>query len=145
MLILTHFAQEGVTRLYRGFAVPCFGVFVYRSCYFGLYDTLKPLLLQGDSAKNNFFALLSLAFATTTTTGLVTFPIDAIRRHMISNRYSTDSQKIKYQNFVDYGVQVVKREGVAALFKNANLIFVQSLAGAGTLALFDFLKEYYLS
>jgi len=29
---------------YRGFFISCVGVFIYRGLYFGLYDTVKPLL-----------------------------------------------------------------------------------------------------
>jgi solute carrier family 25 (adenine nucleotide translocator) protein 4/5/6/31 len=37
-------ATDGVAGLYRGFAISCFGIFIYRGIYFGLYDTFKPLL-----------------------------------------------------------------------------------------------------
>jgi len=38
-------ASDGIAGLYRGFAVSCIGIIVYRGFYFGLYDTLRPLLL----------------------------------------------------------------------------------------------------
>lgn len=37
-------ASEGITGIYRGFGISCLGVFVYRAFYFGLYDSIKPLL-----------------------------------------------------------------------------------------------------
>jgi len=41
--------SDGFVGLYRGFVISCFGIIVYRGCYFGFYDTLKPLLL-GEKA-----------------------------------------------------------------------------------------------
>ena len=41
--------SDGVGGLYRGFVISCFGIIVYRGCYFGFYDTAKPILL-GDNA-----------------------------------------------------------------------------------------------
>merc|ERR1712193_452900 len=42
-------ASDGIQGLYRGFVISCVGIVVYRGCYFGFYDTLKPIVL-GDSA-----------------------------------------------------------------------------------------------
>jgi len=43
------FKSDGIVGLYRGFVISCVGIIVYRGCYFGFYDTLKPLLL-GEKA-----------------------------------------------------------------------------------------------
>lgn len=43
--------SDGVAGLYRGFAISCVGIVVYRGFYFGLYDTLKPMLLGEDAGK----------------------------------------------------------------------------------------------
>merc|ERR1719427_162733 len=39
--------SDGIQGLYRGFAISAVGIFIYRGMYFGLFDTLKPVLL-GD-------------------------------------------------------------------------------------------------
>merc|ERR1712228_337440 len=41
--------SDGIQGLYRGFAISAVGIFIYRGMYFGMFDTLKPLLL-GDNA-----------------------------------------------------------------------------------------------
>lgn len=47
---------DGIQGIYRGFVISCVGIFVYRGMYFGLYDTLKPMLLgQDGSALLSFF------------------------------------------------------------------------------------------
>lgn len=40
-------ASDGVAGLYRGFNISCVGIIVYRGLYFGMYDSLKPVLLVG--------------------------------------------------------------------------------------------------
>lgn len=38
-------ASDGIVGLYRGFNISCVGIVVYRGLYFGLYDSLKPVVL----------------------------------------------------------------------------------------------------
>lgn len=40
-------ATDGIAGLYRGFTVSLVGISVYRGLYFGLYDSLKPVVLVG--------------------------------------------------------------------------------------------------
>ena len=39
------YRADGVRGLYRGFFVSCTCIFIYRGLYFGLFDSLKPILL----------------------------------------------------------------------------------------------------
>ena len=41
-------ASDGVAGLYRGFNISCVGIIVYRGLYFGMYDSLKPVILVGN-------------------------------------------------------------------------------------------------
>ena len=41
--------SDGFVGLYRGFVISCVGIVVYRGCYFGFYDTLKPIVLGEDA------------------------------------------------------------------------------------------------
>merc|ERR1711928_112341 len=45
--------SDGIQGLYRGFTISAVGIFIYRGMYFGLYDTLKPLLLGPDAGVGN--------------------------------------------------------------------------------------------
>lgn len=40
--------SDGVAGLYRGFTISCLGIIVYRGLYFGLYDSIKPVVLVGE-------------------------------------------------------------------------------------------------
>ena len=45
-------ASDGIGGLYRGFTISCVGIIVYRGLYFGMYDSLKPVLLTGTLQVN---------------------------------------------------------------------------------------------
>ena len=49
--------SDGIVGLYRGFVISCVGIMVYRGCYFGFYDTLKPIVLGEDAGVILSFAL----------------------------------------------------------------------------------------
>ena len=49
--------SDGIQGLYRGFTISAVGIFIYRGMYFGLYDTLKPLLLGADAGVTLSFFL----------------------------------------------------------------------------------------
>lgn len=130
--------SDGPVGLYRGFVISCVGIIVYRGCYFGFYDTLKPLLLGDDG---NLFASFALGYAVTVTSGLISYPIDTIRRRMMM----TSGQAVKYKGSVDCGMQVIKNEGFMSLMKGAGANILRGVAGAGVLAGFDKFKEVYVS
>jgi solute carrier family 25 (adenine nucleotide translocator) protein 4/5/6/31 len=130
--------SDGIQGLYRGFVISCVGIFIYRGMYFGLYDTIKPIVL-GENAS----LLLSflLGWIVTVTAGLMSYPIDTVRRRMMM----TSGQAVKYKNSMDCAVQVVKNEGTMSLMKGAGANILRGIAGAGVLAGFDKFKELYIS
>merc|ERR1712002_980236 len=42
--------SDGIQGLYRGFVISCVGIFIYRGMYFGLYDSIKPIVLGDDAS-----------------------------------------------------------------------------------------------
>ncbi|KAK6188698.1 hypothetical protein SNE40_004826 [Patella caerulea] len=130
--------SDGFVGLYRGFVISCVGIVVYRGFYFGLYDTLKPILL-GDNASLLFS--FALGYTVTITSGLISYPIDTIRRRMMM----TSGQAVKYKGSMDCAVQILKNEGFMSMMKGAGANILRGVAGAGVLAGFDKFKEVYIS
>merc|ERR1711909_268261 len=64
-------ASDGIGGLYRGFVISCVGIFIYRGLYFGVYDSIKPILLGEDASA--FFAFL-VGWAITIVSGLASYP-----------------------------------------------------------------------
>jgi len=131
--------SDGFVGLYRGFFVSCAGIIVYRGCYFGFYDTLKPILLVGELS-NSFLASFLLGWAVTIVAGLASYPLDTVRRRMMM----TSGEAVKYKSSFDCMGQIVKKEGVKSLFKGAGANILRGIAGAGVLAGFDKLGEFYV-
>jgi len=129
--------SDGIQGLYRGFVISCVGIFIYRGMYFGLYDSIKPILL-GDNA--SVFLSFLLGWVVTVTAGLMSYPIDTIRRRMMM----TSGQAVKYKGSMDCAVQVLKNEGFMSLMKGAGANILRGVAGAGVLAGFDKFKELYI-
>lgn len=129
---------DGIQGLYRGFVISCVGIVVYRGFYFGLYDTLKPILLGPDAGVLVSFLL---GYTVTITAGLISYPIDTIRRRMMM----TSGEAVKYKGSVDCTMQIMKNEGFMSLMKGAGANILRGVAGAGVLAGFDKFKEVYVS
>jgi solute carrier family 25 (adenine nucleotide translocator) protein 4/5/6/31 len=62
---------DGIAGLYRGFNISCVGIIVYRGLYFGMYDSIKPIMPQ--ELQNSFLASFLLGWAVTTGAGLGKF------------------------------------------------------------------------
>jgi len=130
--------SDGIQGLYRGFAISAVGIFIYRGMYFGLFDTLKPLLL-GDQA--NVTMAFLLGWGVTVTAGLMSYPIDTIRRRMMM----TSGGGVKYKGSIDCGMQILKNEGFMSMMKGAGANVLRGVAGAGVLAGFDKFQAMYIA
>jgi solute carrier family 25 (adenine nucleotide translocator) protein 4/5/6/31 len=132
-------ASDGIAGLYRGFVVSCVGIIVYRGCYFGFYDSLKPVVLTGN-LKDNFLASFMLGWGVTIGAGLASYPLDTIRRRMMM----TSGAAEKYTSSYDCFKKVVNKEGFGSLFKGAGANILRGIAGAGVLSGFDVVKLQYM-
>ena len=128
------------------------GIVVYRGLYFGMYDSIKPVVLVGP-LEGNFLASFLLGWTVTTGAGIASYPLDTIRRRMMmtSGEVSknlapsvekirailTSSQAVKYKSSVDAARQIIAAEGVKSLFKGAGANILRGVAGAGVLSIYD--------
>merc|ERR1712088_1302062 len=131
-------ASDGVAGLYRGFVISAVGIFIYRGFYFGLYDSLKPILLPKDAG---FLISFALGYAITVLASLGSYPIDTVRRRMMM----TSGTGVHYKSSIDCGMQILKNEGFMSMMKGAGANILRGAAGAGVLAGFDTVKAMYIS
>ena len=129
-------ASDGFVGLYRGFVISCVGIFIYRGMYFGLYDTLKPMLLKPDSG---FLLTFCLGYFVTVTAGLMSYPIDTIRRRMMM----TSGEAVKFNGSLDCFSYILKNEGFGSLMNGAGANILRGIAGAGVLSGFDLIVQKY--
>lgn len=127
-------ATDGIAGLYRGFVISCVGIVIYRGLYFGIYDSVKPILPV--DVRDNLMVNFLLGWGVTVGSGLASYPIDTIRRRMMM----TSGQAEKYTGSIDCFQKIVAKEGVKSLFKGAAANILRGVAGAGVLALYDRLQ-----
>merc|ERR1719435_111478 len=96
-------------------------------------------MVLGDNA--GLMASFALGYVVTISAGLVSYPIDTIRRRMMM----TSGEAVKYNGSIDCTVQVLKNEGVLSFYKGAGANILRGMAGAGVLAGFDKFKQLYVS
>merc|ERR1719228_1093325 len=113
---------DGIRGLYRGFGISCTYIFIYRGLYFGLFDSLKPIVLCDSSTwLETFF----LGWLVTIVSGITAYPLDTIKRRMMM----TAGQSVKYSSSFACLKEVVKMEGSRALFKGAGVNIIRGVAG----------------
>jgi len=130
---------DGIQGLYRGFTISAVGIFIYRGMYFGMFDTLKPILI-GDGGSVGLAFLLG--WGVTVTAGLMSYPIDTIRRRMMM---TSGGSGVKYKGSIDCGRQIMANEGFMSMMKGAGANVLRGVAGAGVLAGFDKFQEIYIA
>jgi len=125
-------ASDGIAGLYRGFGPSVLGIVVYRGLYFGMYDSIKPVLLVGP-LEGSFLASFLLGWTVTTGAGVASYPLDTVRRRMMM----TSGEAVKYSSSMDAARQIIAKEGVKSLFKGAGANILRGVAGAGVLSIYD--------
>ncbi|XP_043725381.1 ADP,ATP carrier protein ER-ANT1 [Telopea speciosissima] len=129
-------SSDGIVGLYRGFGASIMGITLYRGMYFGLYDTMKPIVLVGP-LEGNFCASFILGWSVTTVSGLCAYPFDTTRRRMML----TSGQPSKYRSSMHAFQQIIRQEGFTALFRGVTANMLSGMAGAGVLAGYDQLNR----
>jgi solute carrier family 25 (adenine nucleotide translocator) protein 4/5/6/31 len=146
-------ASDGIGGLYRGFVPSVVGIIVYRGLYFGVYDSLKPVVLVG-ALENSFLASFGLGWGVTIGAGLASYPLDTIRYVVHKNESAigltvsfsrrmmmTSGSGQNYKSMFDAGSQIIQKEGAKSLFKGAGANILRGVAGAGVLSLYDKLQQ----
>jgi len=127
-------ASDGVAGLYRGFFVSCVGIVVYRGLYFGMFDSIIPELPK--HLRESLTAKFFIGWAITIVAGLVSYPLDTVRRRMMM----TSGEAVKYRSSMHCMTSIIAKEGVSSLFKGAGANVLRAVAGAGVLSGYDHLQ-----
>ncbi|CAG2059435.1 unnamed protein product [Timema podura] len=129
------FKSDGPIGLYRGFGVSVQGIIIYRAAYFGLFDTSKLLLSDPNPP---FHIAFLIAQVVTTVSGLISYPMDTVRRRMMMQSGLSKSE-VLYKNTFDCWKKILKMEGGSAFYKGA---FSNILRGTGSALVLVFYDEF---
>ncbi|EPX75146.1 adenine nucleotide carrier Anc1 [Schizosaccharomyces octosporus yFS286] len=125
-------ASDGLRGLYRGFGPSVAGIVVYRGLYFGVYDTLKPIVLVGP-LEGNILSSFLLGWFVTIGSGIASYPLDTVRRRMMM----TSGEAVKYSSSFQCFSQIIAKEGPRSLFRGAGANILRGVAAAGVLSIYD--------
>jgi solute carrier family 25 (adenine nucleotide translocator) protein 4/5/6/31 len=128
-------AKAGPKGLYNGFGISVIGIFAYRASYFGMFDTGKVMLFE-DYRKASIFLVWMFAQFVTVTAGIVSYPLDTVRRRLMMTSGKTGKDKM-YDGTMDCFQKIIKNEGAAALFKGCLSNVIRGTGGALVLVFYD--------
>ncbi len=130
--------SDGVQGLYRGFAISAVGIIFYRGAYFGLFDTGRAFIKS-----DNFFVMWALAQTVTTLAGIISYPLDTVRRRLMMQSGKTGAD-IMYTGTMDCFAKIASQEGTKAFFKGAGSNVLRGTGGALVLVLYDKMQKMFL-
>ena len=132
------FKSDGIQGLYRGFGISVAGIIAYRAAYFGSFDTGKVLLFK-DPKNASFLAMWGWAQFVTVTAGLISYPLDTVRRRLMMQSGRSD---ILYAGTVDCFRKIAQQEGMGAFFKGAGSNVIRGTGGALVLVFYDKIQSF---
>lgn len=132
------FKSDGPLGLYRGFGISVLGIIAYRGAYFGLFDTGNAILF-GEGKTQNFFAMWAFAQTTTTLAGIISYPLDTVRRRLMMQSGRKDKM---YSGTIDCFNKILANEGGKAFFKGAASNVLRGTGGALVLVLYSKIQTY---
>jgi solute carrier family 25 (adenine nucleotide translocator) protein 4/5/6/31 len=127
--------KDGVKGLYRGFGISVIGIVAYRASYFGMFDTGKVMLFE-DIKSANFFAMWAFAQFVTVSAGIVSYPLDTVRRRLMMTSGQTGADRM-YNGTMDCFRKIYKDEGGRAFFKGCLSNVIRGTGGALVLVFYD--------
>jgi len=133
-------AKDGIAGLYRGFGISVVGIIAYRASYFGMFDTGKVMLFE-DIKKANFFAMWGFAQCVTVSAGIVSYPLDTVRRRLMMTAGQAEGERM-YEGTMDCFKKIYSQEGPSAFFKGCLSNVLRGTGGALVLVFYDKIQSY---
>uniref|UniRef100_A0ACD5U0X0 Uncharacterized protein n=1 Tax=Avena sativa TaxID=4498 RepID=A0ACD5U0X0_AVESA len=134
--IQTIYKKNGIRGIYRGLPASFHGMIVHRGLYFGGFDTAKDMLVPLDSP---LWQRWATAQAVTSTAGLISYPLDTVRRRMMMQ---SGMEVQMYSSTLDCWRKVYKVEGVRSFYRGALSNMFRSTGAAAILVLYDEVKKF---
>lgn len=119
---------------YQAFGLSVFGIFAYRGLYFGLYDIALPMLDQNANGVERF----ALGYGVTIAAGVLTYPLDTVRRRMMVAPF-------KYPSVISCVTTICETEGIEGLFGGCLENVARVVVGGMVLVAVDGIREWYVA
>lgn len=131
--------KDGISGIYRGLPASLQGMVVHRGLYFGGFDTIKEKMSEKSKPEVALWKRWAAAQAVTTSAGLVSYPLDTVRRRMMMQ---SGIDKPVYRNTLDCWRKIYRTEGVGSFYRGALSNMFRSTGAAAILVLYDEVKRF---
>ncbi|GMI92595.1 hypothetical protein like AT5G56450 [Hibiscus trionum] len=131
--------KDGIRGIYGGLPASLHGMIVHRGLYFGGFDTMKEILSEKSESELALWKRWVVAQAVTTSAGLLSYPLDTVRRRMMMQ---SGLEKPLYHSTWDCWRTIYRTEGVASFYRGALSNVVRSTGAAAILVLYDEVKKF---
>jgi solute carrier family 25 (adenine nucleotide translocator) protein 4/5/6/31 len=132
------YKSEGITGIFRGISISVVFAFVYRACYFGIFDSTKEIM-KIDMNQISFVRAWLLAQVSTLIAGQLAYPFDTVRRRLMMQSGRKDAL---YLNSRDCFRMILKKEGVNGFYKGAVSNMFRGTGAALALAFYNKVQAY---
>lgn len=131
--------KDGVRGVYRGLSASLHGMVVHRGLYFGGFDTMKEIMSEESKPELALWKRWMVAQAVTTSAGLLSYPLDTVRRRMMMQ---SGLEKPMYRSNLDCWRQIYRTEGVTSFYRGAVSNMFRSTGAAAILVLYDEVRKF---
>ena len=129
------YKKEGMKGYYKGMAIALPSIFVYRSLFFGLYDSGKNYSFFENKISKFFFALSVTSFASS-----FLYPLDTVKRSMMLQVGKNNNEKI-YNNYKDCFIDIWRKEKIFGFYRGGLTNVFRGMGASIFLVLNDFFKK----
>ncbi|RAL52863.1 hypothetical protein DM860_007631 [Cuscuta australis] len=137
--------KDGIRGVYRGLPASLHGMVVHRGLYFGGFDTIKDMMTAASAGKPAepevaLWKRWVAAQGVTTLAGLLSYPLDTVRRRMMMQAGS--GPPLMYKSTWDCWKRIYRTEGPASFYRGALSNVFRSTGAAAVLVLYDEVKKF---
>ncbi|GAV85666.1 Mito_carr domain-containing protein [Cephalotus follicularis] len=137
--LTTIFKKDGIPGVYKGLPASLQGMVVHRGLYFGGFDTMKEILSEESKPDLALWKRWVVAQAVTTSAGLLSYPLDTVRRRMMMQ---SGSEQPIYHSTLDCWRKIYRTEGLASFYRGTVSNMFRSTGAAAILVLYDEVKKF---
>lgn len=131
--------KDGIQGIYRGLPASLQGMIVHRGLYFGGFDTIKEILSEESKTELTLWKRWVVAQAVTTSAGLLSYPLDTVRRRMMMQ---SGLEQPMYHSTLQCWKMIYRTEGVSSFYRGALSNIFRSTGAAAILVLYDEVKKF---
>ncbi|OVA08167.1 Mitochondrial carrier protein [Macleaya cordata] len=131
--------KDGIKGIYRGLPASLHGMIVHRGLYFGGFDTVKEMMSEESKPELKLWKRWVVAQAVTTSAGLLSYPLDTVRRRMMMQ---SGLDQPMYHSTLDCWRKIYRTEGMGSFYRGAVSNMFRSTGAAAILVLYDEVKKF---